>query len=137
MKHNVSEEVIFPESKTFLQFVADCTDHDMAALDGGETHHGLASVVIADGGGISATCPAHRVPRDGRGNWDGTKSCGGTKIRRYFGPGVPTLAKAILRAITRVGKYCSVWGMLIHSISILAFTDGIGALSKPFKTIIF
>ena len=76
MKHNVSEEVIFPESKTFLQFVADCTDHDMAALDGGETHHGLASVAIADSGGIGATCPAHGVPRDGKGNWDGPNRVG-------------------------------------------------------------
>ena len=127
MKHNVSEDLIFPESKTFLQFVADCTDHDMTALDGGETHHGLASIAIANGGDISATCPAHRVPRDGKGNWGDTKSCGGIKIRQYFGPGVPALAKAILRAITQVGRYCSMWGMLIHSISILAFTDGTGA----------
>ena len=32
VKHDVSGEVIFPEGTKFLQFVADNTDHDMAAL---------------------------------------------------------------------------------------------------------
>ena len=87
VKHGVSEEVIYPGGTTFLQFVADNTDHDMAALDGVGTHHGLGSVTIAGGGRISATCPAHRVPRDGKGNWGGIESCGGIKIHRCFGPG--------------------------------------------------
>ena len=87
MKHGVSEGVIYPGGTAFLQFVADNTDHDMAALDGVRTHHGLGSVTIADGGHISATCPAHRVPRDVKGNWGCMESCGGVKIRRCFGTG--------------------------------------------------
>ena len=93
MKHDVSAEVIFPEGTKFLQFVADNTDHDMAALNGGGTHHVMGSITIVNCGYVSATCPAHRVPRDRKGNWSEIKSCE---------------------------------GMLIHSISILAFTDGIG-----------
>ena len=126
MKHDVSEGVIFPEGTKFLQFVADNTDHDMAALDGRRAHHVLGSITIVSCGYISATCPAHRVPSDKKGNWSEIKSCEGIKIGQYFGPGVSALARAILRPITRVGKLCSVWGVLIHSISILAFTDGIG-----------
>ena len=46
MKHDVSEGVIFPEGTKFLQFVADNTDHDMAALDGRRAHHVLGSITI-------------------------------------------------------------------------------------------
>ena len=67
MKHDVSAEVIFPEGTKFLQFVADNTDHDMAALNGRGTHHVLGSITIVNCGYVSATCPAHRVPRMGKG----------------------------------------------------------------------
>ena len=53
---------------------------------------------------------------------------------RYFGPGVPILAGAVLRPVARVGEFSGVWGMLIyswgvlvHSVAVLAFADGIGA----------
>ena len=96
MKHDVSEEVICPGGTTFLRFVADNTGHDMATLDGRRTHHGLGSIAIANGGQISATCPAHKIPRDKKENWSDVKSYEEIKIRQYFGPDVPALAKAIL-----------------------------------------
>ena len=107
MKHDVSEEAICPEGTTFLQFVADSTDHDMATLDGKKTHHGLGSIAIANGGHISI-CSTHKIPRDKKGNWSDIKSCEGIKIRQYFGPDVPALAKAILQPINQVRKFCSV-----------------------------
>ena len=98
MRHGVSEGVICPGGTTFLQFVADSTDHDMAALDGVGTHRGSGSVAIAGGGHAGAACPVHGVP-----------------------------AGAVLRSVTQVGGFCSVWGMLVHSVSVLAFTGGVGA----------
>ena len=107
MKHDVSEEVICPEGTTFLQFVADNTDHDMATLDGRKTHHGLGSIAIANGGHVSAKCPTHKIPRDKKENWSDIKSSEGIKIRQYFGPDVLALAKTILQPITQVRKFCS------------------------------
>ena len=106
MKHDVSEEVICPEGTTFLEFVADNTNHDMAALDGKGTHHQLESIAIANGGHISATCPTHRVPRDRKENWGDIKSYEGIKIRQYFEPDIPALSKAILQPITQARGFC-------------------------------
>ena len=131
------EEVICPEGTTFLQFVADNTDRDMATLDGKETHHELESITIANGGHVSTTCPTHKIPRYKKKNWSDIKSCEGIKIRQYFEPDIPALAKTILRPITQVNIFCSMQRMLIHSISILTFTDDIGASSNPFKVIVF
>lgn len=100
----MSEEVIYPEGTTFLQFVADNTDHDMATLDGKKTHHGLGSMAIANGGQISTTCSTHKIPRNKKENWGGIKSCEGIQIRQYFGADVPALAKTILQPITQVRK---------------------------------
>ena len=108
MKHDVSEEVICREGTTFLKFVADNTDHDMATLNGKETHHGFGSIAIVNGGHISMTCPTHKIPRDKKENWSDFKSCEGIKIHQYFGPDVPALAKAILQPITQVRTFCSV-----------------------------
>eukprot|EP00794_Sanderia_malayensis_P002755 gene2755-3185_t len=49
VKHDVSEKIICPEGTSFLQFVADNTDHDLATPDGKNTHHGLGSIAIANG----------------------------------------------------------------------------------------
>ena len=103
----MSEDVICPEVTTFLQFVADNTDHDMATLDAKETHNGLGSIAIVNGGHISPTCPAHKIPRDKKENWSDIKSCEGIKMRQYFGSDVPALAKTILQPITQVRKFCS------------------------------
>ena len=84
VKHDVSEEVICPGDTTFLQFVADSSDHDVAALDGGGTHRGLGSIVVPGGERIGAACPDRGVPGGGGGNWGGIKSCGGIKIRRLL-----------------------------------------------------
>ena len=101
MKHDVSEEVICPKGTTFLSFVADNTDHDMATLDGKKTHHGLGSIAIVKCGHISTTCPSQKIARDKKENWSDIKSCEGIKIRQYFGPDVPALAKTIFNRSLR------------------------------------
>ena len=49
VKHDATEEVICPYETTFLQFVGDNTDHDLATVDGKNAHHGLGSIAIANG----------------------------------------------------------------------------------------
>ena len=43
MKNDANEEVICPYEITFLLFVGDNTDHDLANLDGKNTYYGLGS----------------------------------------------------------------------------------------------
>ena len=49
MKHDTTEEVICPYETIFLQFVGDNTDHDLATVNGKNTHNGLGSIAIANG----------------------------------------------------------------------------------------
>ena len=49
VKHDATEEVIFPYETTFLQFVGDNTGRDLATVDGKNMHHGLRSIAIANG----------------------------------------------------------------------------------------
>ena len=104
----MSEDVTCPEGTTFLLFVADNTDYDMATLDAKKTHHGLGSNAVANGGHISTTCPAHKILhiRDKKENWSNIKLCEGIKIRKYFGSDVLALAKTILQPITQLRKFC-------------------------------
>ena len=46
---DATEEVICPCENSFLQFVGNNTDHDLANFDGENTHHGLASIAITNG----------------------------------------------------------------------------------------
>ena len=105
----ISQAIDLPEGTAFLQFVADITDHGVATLGGGR---------------IGAAGPAHGVPGGGggnwggiglcRGNWGGVGSCGGVKMRRCFGPGVPALAKAVLRVLCVGGAYSFHFGFSIY-----------------------
>ena len=49
VKHDATKEVICPYETTFLQFVGDNTDHDLATVDGKNMHHGLGSIATANG----------------------------------------------------------------------------------------
>ena len=48
VKHDATEEVICPYETTFLQFVGDNTDHDLATVDKKNTHHGFGFIAIAN-----------------------------------------------------------------------------------------
>ena len=49
VKHDKTDEIICPDGVSFLEFVSDNTDHDLATLDGQNTHHGLGTIAIANG----------------------------------------------------------------------------------------
>ena len=38
-----------PEGTSFLQYVPDNTDYDLATLNGKQTHHELGSLAVANG----------------------------------------------------------------------------------------
>ena len=61
MKHDVSEKIIYPEGTSFLQYVADNTDHDLATLDGKKTHHGLGSIAVANGNFANVTYSTQKI----------------------------------------------------------------------------
>ena len=44
-----TKEVICLYETTFLEFVGDNRDHDLATVNGTNTHHGLGSIAIANG----------------------------------------------------------------------------------------
>lgn len=70
MKHDKIEDIICPVNTSFLQFVSDNTDHDMATLDGKNTHHGLGSIAIANGDFSTETFERQRIPREKREAWN-------------------------------------------------------------------
>ena len=47
VKHDKTDEIICPDETSFLQFVSDNTGHNLATLDGQNTHHGLGTIAIA------------------------------------------------------------------------------------------
>ena len=88
-----------PEGTSFLQFVSDNTDHDLATLDGKQTHHGLGSLAIANGRFTGKSLPMQRIPRDKKENWSTIKGINGIKMHQYLEPDIPALAKTILKPI--------------------------------------
>jgi len=81
--------------------VSDNTDHDLATLDGKQTHHGLGSLAIANGTFTGKTLPSQRIPRDKKENWDNVQKKNGIEIHQYLEPDIPALAKIVLKPITR------------------------------------
>lgn len=87
---------------SFLQFVSDNTDHDMATLDGKHTHHGLGSIAIANGDFTTETFERQRIPREKREAWKNIKFNDGIKIVQYTAPNISSLTKTILKPQLKV-----------------------------------
>ena len=64
VKHDETGQIIYPNGTSLLQFVSDNTDHDMATLDGKNTHHGLGSIAIVNGTFNDVSSLRKRIPRD-------------------------------------------------------------------------
>ena len=47
VEHDSIDDDLCPEGTAFLQFVGDNTDHDLATIDGKNTHHGLRAIAIS------------------------------------------------------------------------------------------
>ena len=88
-----------PQGTSFLQFVSDNSDHDLATLDGKNTHHGLGSIAIANGNFSNVQRCYSKVPRDKRLNWKDVNFNTGIPIHQYIEPDMPALLKTTLLPI--------------------------------------
>ena len=66
--HDSVDEVVCPLGTTFMQYVGDNTDHDIATVDGKNTHHGLGSIAIANGVFADINNQRRPLPRDRKRN---------------------------------------------------------------------
>ena len=105
VKHDATNEIICPDGTAFLQFVADNTDHDLATLNGKNTHHGIGSIAIANGNFSNVPVYRQRIPRDKKEPWSQVVSTEGIKIIQYIAPSTPSLTKVVLQPIAKVIKF--------------------------------
>ncbi|XP_066929545.1 uncharacterized protein [Clytia hemisphaerica] len=88
-----------PEGTSFLQYVSDNSDVDLATLDGKHTHHGLGSLAIANGNFTDKKLPTNRIPRDKRKKWSDIEDQQGIVIHEYYEPEIPALTKTMFKPI--------------------------------------
>ena len=101
VKHDTTKEVICPYEITFLQFVGDNTDHDLATVDGKNMHHGLGSIATANCKFSYSKFIRQAISRDKEQNWSDIAFNKGIKIKQYNSPVVPALARAIMRPVSQ------------------------------------
>ena len=99
MKHDTTERVICPYETTFLQFVGDNTDHDLATVDGKNTHHGLGSIAIPKGKFSNSKFIRQAISRDKKQNWSDIASNKGIEIKQYNSLDVPALGRTVMRPV--------------------------------------
>ena len=102
LKHDDTEEIMYPKGTSLLQFVSDNTDHDIATLDGKNTHHGLDSIAVANGCFDNVSVHRQRIPVDKNRAWSNIKSNEGIKTMQYMPPDTPALNKAVLKPMVQV-----------------------------------
>ena len=102
VKHDDVDEIVHPGDTSLHQYVSDNTDHDMATLDGKNTHHGLGSIAIANGNFSNALDVRKKIPRDKKQPWSTVTPNKGIPIVQYYGPDTPALTKKNLIAIKPV-----------------------------------
>ena len=93
MIYDATEEVICPCETSFLQFVGNNTDHDLANFDGENTHHGLASIAITNGKFSNSKFIGQAILREKKYNCSDIASNKGIEIKQFNSPAVPSLAR--------------------------------------------
>ena len=99
VKHDKSDQIMRPEGTSFLQYVSDNSDVDLATLDGKHTHHGLGSLAIANGNFTDKKLPTNRIPRDKREKWSDIEDQHSIVIHEYYEPEIPALTKTMFKPI--------------------------------------
>ena len=97
MKHNETEDIIYPEEASFLQFDSDYTDHTTAILDDKNTPHELDMIAIANGDFTDMSVHRKRIPQDKTVVWSGIKLNKGIKIIQYMAPDIPSLTRIVFK----------------------------------------
>ena len=98
VKHDSIEDIICPEGTAFLQFVGDNTDHDIATIDGKNTHHGLGSIAIANGNFSDKAMKRAVMPREKKVDWTDVPTNAGIPIKQFFST-KPALKQLILKPV--------------------------------------
>ena len=93
MIYDATEEVICPCENSFLQFVGNNIDHDLANFDGENTHHGLASIAITNGKFSNSKFIGQAILREKKYNCSDIASNKGIDIKQFNWPAVPSLAR--------------------------------------------
>ena len=96
VQHDKTDEIIYPDVTSFLQFVLDNTDRNLATLDGKNTHHDLGTIVIASKKFSNCSFQQQRIPRVKLEKWLDIKSNNGIKTVQYYSPNIPALTKIVL-----------------------------------------
>ena len=123
VKHDKTDEIICPDGASFLQFVSDNTDHDLAILDGQNTHHGLGTIAIANGKFSNCSIQRQKIPRDKVEKWLDIKSSNRIKIVQYYTPNIPALTKIILQPTAQVMHFM---GIYFRNLAIFNFLSDLG-----------
>ena len=101
MKHDKINNILCPEGTTSIQFVGDNTDHDLATIDGKNTHHGLGSISIANGNFIEKS-NKKRLPRDKKDYWSNINFDNQITISQFYSSDVPVLSQIKFQEFTKV-----------------------------------
>ena len=102
VKHDKTVEIICPNGTSFHQFVSHNINHDLATLDGQNTHHGLGTIAITNGKFSNCSIQWHKIPRNKVEKWLDTKSNKGINIVQNYTPNIPALTKMILQPIIQI-----------------------------------
>ena len=76
--------------------VGDNTDHDLATMDGKNTHHGLGSIAISNGRFGAVRIHGKPLPRDEKVPWSQFVGNPGIPIKAYQPPRQKTLKRTNL-----------------------------------------
>jgi hypothetical protein len=104
VKHDKINDILCPDGTTSIQFVGDNTDHDLATIDGKNTHHGLGSIAITNGNFIGQT-KKKKLPRDKRDNWSDIHFDNHIEILQYYSSDVPALSRTRFEEVEKVFKF--------------------------------
>ncbi|XP_065674292.1 uncharacterized protein LOC136091193 [Hydra vulgaris] len=101
VKHDKINDILCPEGTTSIKFVGDNTDHDLATIDGKNTHHGLGSISIANGNFIENS-NKKRLPRDKKDYWSNINCDNQITISQFYSSDVPVLSQIKFQEFTKV-----------------------------------
>jgi len=99
VKHDDINNVISPLETEWLQYVGDNTDHDIATVDGKNTHHGLGAIAIANGKFSNTRIHRTALPRDKKQTWTEITSNKGIEVKQYDPTGIPVLKTTIMEPV--------------------------------------
>lgn len=104
MKYDAANDIASPEGTTFIQYVGDNTDHDLATIDGKNTHHGLGSISIANGNFSNENYMRCTLPRDKKQKWSSIITNKGIPIKNYFHGDTSALKKIKFKSLTKLNQ---------------------------------